>query len=45
MIPIRHTYVSERFSTCFAAAELPVNVYVAHGILCNDPSAYIATAA
>jgi len=33
------------FFNLLAAAEPSVNVYVAHGTLCDDPSVYIATTA
>jgi len=33
------------FNLCSAAVEPSANVCVAHGTLCNDPSAYIAATA
>ena len=38
-------YPNAVFSNLFAAAEPSVNVCVARGTLCNDPSVYIATTA
>jgi len=38
-------YPNAVFFNHFVAAEPSVNVCVAHGTLCNDPSVYIATTA
>jgi len=38
-------WVTAVFFNLFAAAKPSANVCVAHGILCNDPSVFIATTA